>query len=317
MRSGERPRDAPPTPWRTRPRRASSAARTRRGSLGKSATRAGTPDAARARDATRARLYVFPFLFCDRELTTGLSDRLGCHLRLRFSHQTFRTSSGARGRHSRSARPRSEKGARLTPRAMASLLRSRSALQRASSALRARVVGVRPVPALSSIRHRRACSTRDAERARFPGDGGPDAGTASRVHARVSSPRASPRGRGRLRVRALAPRAPIARGVSRTPRVSRHMSKQSENSSVEASFSSRAREWRGVARRARDAAQRSTRRFFFTRTRLTPSLTPLVSSRPLLASSRLALRLIASPLDRARANSAGRTATSSPSSWTA
>ena len=200
---------------------------------------------------------------------------------------------------------------------MASLLRSRSALQRASSALRARVVGVRPVPALSSIRHRRACSTRDAERARFPGDGGPDAGTASRVHARVSSPRASPRGRGRLRVRALAPRAPIARGVSRTPRVSRHMSKQSENSSVEASFSSRAREWRGVARRARDAAQRSTRRFFFTRTRLTPSLTPLVSSRPLLASSRLALRLIASPLDRARANSAGRTATSSPSSWTA
>lgn len=37
---------------------------------------------------------------------------------------------------------------------MASLLRSRSALQRAGSALRARVVGVRPVPVLSSIRHR-------------------------------------------------------------------------------------------------------------------------------------------------------------------
>lgn len=94
---------------------------------------------------------------------------------------------------------------------MASLLRSRSALQRASSALRARVVGVRPVP--SSIVIATGVFDASAERARFPGDGCPDVGIASRAHARVSSPRVSRRGRGRLRVRAVAPRAPIARGV--------------------------------------------------------------------------------------------------------
>ena len=100
---------------------------------------------------------------------------------------------------------------------MASLLRSRSALQRASSALRARVVGVRPVPAISSIVIATGVFDASAERARFPGDGCPDVGTASRALARVSSPRVSRRGRGRLRVRAVAPRAPIARGIVSPP----------------------------------------------------------------------------------------------------
>ena len=138
-------------------------------------------------------------------------------------------SSGARGRHSRSARARSETGARLTPRAMASLLRSRSALQRASSALRARVVGVRPVPALSSIRHRRACSTRRGARAvprrRRSGRGHRVARPRSRLFpARVAArTRSPPRPRAR-------PARPDRVGVSRTPRVSRRMGKQSENS---------------------------------------------------------------------------------------
>ena len=48
---------------------------------------------------------------------------------------------------------------------MASLLRSRSALQRASSALRARVVGVRPVPAFPPSVFATACSTRGRARA--------------------------------------------------------------------------------------------------------------------------------------------------------
>jgi hypothetical protein len=99
---------------------------------------------------------------------------------------------------------------------MASLLRSRSALQRASSALRARVVGVRPVPAISSIVIASGVFDASAERARFPET---DVRTWAprRALTRASSLRVSRRGRGRLRVRAVAPRAPIARGIVSPP----------------------------------------------------------------------------------------------------
>lgn len=66
-------------------------------------------------------------------------------------------------------------------------------------------------------RHRHGRVRRERRARAVPRDGCPDVGTASRAHARVSSPRVSRRGRGRLRVRAVAPRAPIARGIVSPP----------------------------------------------------------------------------------------------------
>jgi hypothetical protein len=148
-----------------------------------------------------------------------------------FSVCVTEASSGARGRHSRSARARSETGARLTPRAMASLLRSRSALQRASSALRARVVGVRPVPAISSIVIATGVFDASAERARFPET---DVRTWAprRALTRASLPRASRGADAVASASARSPRAPRSREASsRPPRVSRRMGKQSGRAS--------------------------------------------------------------------------------------
>ena len=183
---------------------------------------------------------------------------------------------------------------------MASLLRSRSALQRASSALRARVVGVRPVPALSSIRHRRACSTRRGARAvprrRRSGRGHRVARPRSRLFpARVAArTRSPPRPRAR-------PARPDRVGVSRTPRVSRRMGKQSENSQRGSSFSFSSR--RSEKHPASTRTRLTPFRFVFSRPRASRHIDPLLPHRT-------------ASLDRAT-NSAGRTATSSPSSWTA
>lgn len=213
-------------------------------------------------------------------------------------------SSGARGRHSRSARARSETGARLTPRAMASLLRSRSALQRASSALRARVVGVRPVPAISSIVIATGVFDASAERARFPGDGCPDVGTASRAHARVFPARVAARTRSPPRPRGRPARPDRARHRLAPLGFLAVWANSQDERLFLVDFSRR-----GEATTTRafslGAASRDARLFVHARHTTYPRLTRSLSSFPSTSPKRRAT------------TSAGRTATRCPCSWMA
>ena len=211
-------------------------------------------------------------------------------------------SSGARGRHSRSARARSETGARLTPRAMASLLRSRSALQRASSALRARVVGVRPVPAISSIVIATGVFDASAERARFPGDGCPDVGTASRAHARLFPARVAARTRSPPRPRGRPARPDRARHRLAPLGFLAVWANSQDERLFLVDFS--------ATRRGDDDARvfapsRDARLFVHARHTTDPRLTRSLSSFPSTSPKRRAT------------TSAGRTATRCPCSWMA